>query len=148
MIRTLVLAALLAGAAHAQTADERARVRDLIWAKELANYGGRATTAGMASYIASTSEDYMVWPPGLPKPMRPDELKARAAAAPKGDQEKLALTLSDFTMHDGTAIIYYSSHKTMTATGTPVDERYDTVHVWSRYGADWKLIGGLARRMK
>lgn len=140
----MILAA--AGASSAQTPDAREQLRALIWQKELANYAGRATAAGLKSYIESIGEDYLVWPPGRPSPIHPVELKAQNAAAAKGDKEQLALTLTDFTMHDGTAIIFYSSHKTMTGTGEPVDERYDTIHVWSRYGADWKLIGGLARR--
>jgi hypothetical protein len=135
-----------AGASSAQTPDARDQLRALIWQKELANYAGRATAAGLKSYIDSIGEDYLVWPPGRPGPLHPAELKAQNAAAAKGDKEQLTLTLTDFTMHDGTAIIFYSSHKTMTATGDLVDERYDTIHVWSRYGTDWKLIGGLARR--
>ncbi len=131
---------------QAQSSDERARTEALIWSKEQANYAGRATAAGLAAYIDSIGDDYLVWAPGQPKPVRPAELKKQNTAAPKGDKEKLVVTLTDFTMHDGTAIIFYSSHKTMTATGQIVDERYETVHVWSRYGTDWKLIGGLARR--
>ena len=134
--------------AAAPEAPEKAAVRALIWAKELENYSGRTTVEGLARYIASISEDYLVWPPGRPAPLRPDVLKAQNAAAPKGTHEKLALTFVDFTMHEGTAIIYYSSQKTMTATGEVVDERYDTAHIWSRYGSEWKLIGGLARRTK
>jgi ketosteroid isomerase-like protein len=133
-------------ASAAQTLDPREALRALIWQKELANYAGRATESGLKSYIDSIGEDYLVWPPGRPAPLHPAELKAQNAAAAKGNKEQLTLTLTDFTMHDGTAIIFYSSHKTMTATGETVDERYDTIHVWSRYGTDWKLIGGLARR--
>lgn len=140
------IALALAGIAPAQTASERVRVRALIWRMELANYAGRATPAGLQNYIDSIGKDYLVWPAGRPRPLHPAELKAQNAAAAKGDKEKLTITLTDFTMHEGTAIIFYSSHKTATATGEPVDERYDTIHVWSRYGKTWKLIGGLARR--
>lgn len=135
-------------AVQAQTASEREQVRALIWKKELANYAGRATTAGLQNYIDNIGNDYLVWPPGRSVPLHADELKAQNAAAPKGDKESLTITLTGFTMHDGTAVIFYSSHKTTTATGAPVDERYDTIHVWSRYGSDWKLISGLARRTK
>lgn len=135
-----------ADASSAQPPDTREQLRALIWQKELANYAGRTTVAGLKTYIDNIGEDYLVWPPGRLSPLHPAELKTQNAAAAKGDKEKLVLTLTDFTMHDGTAIIFYSSHKTMTATGEPVDERYDTIHVWSRYGTDWKLIGGLARR--
>ncbi len=140
----LMLATVVA--TSAQQPDARAQVRALIWQKELTNYRGRATVAGLQSYIDSIGDDYLVWPPGRDRPIHPVELKAQNAAAAKGPREKLSLTLTDFTMHDGTAIIFYSSHKTMTATGDPVDERYDTIHVWSLYGTEWKLIGGLARR--
>lgn len=142
----LAMLLLAAAPAHAKGLDANARVRNLIWAQELDNYAGRATVAGMARYIASISEDYLVWPPGAKAPINAAELRRRAATNPVGDKERLTIELTGFTLHDRTAIIYYSSHKTMTATGQTVDERYDTVHVWVRDGKAWKLTGGLARR--
>ena len=143
-----IVALAWATASTAQTVSERERVRSLIWQKELGNYAGRATTAGLQAFIESIGPDYLVWPSGRPVPLHPADLRSQNAAAPKGDREHLSLTLVDFTMHDQTAIIFYSSHKTMTATGQVVDERYDTIHVWSLYGKVWKLIGGLGRQTK
>ena len=88
---------------------------------------------------------YVGWPPGIPKPSNLDTLRKSSAGFNRKNSEKLELTFTDFTLRDSTAVIYYQTHRTMLPNGTPVDERFDTIHVWVREGADWKLIGAMAR---
>ncbi len=121
-----------------------AAARDAIWAKEKKIYEGRAQ-AGLSYYLENTSDRYVGWPPGIPKPSNLDTLRKSSAGFNRKNSEKLELTFTDFTLRDSTAVIYYQTHRTMLPNGTPVDERFDTIHVWVREGADWKLIGAMAR---
>lgn len=126
------------------TAAEFAAARDAVWEKEKKIYQGRAE-AGLTYYLQNTSDRYVGWPPGLAKPSNLDTLRKSSASVNRKNSEKLELTFTDFTLQDGTAVIYYQTHRTMLPNGTPVDERFDTIHVWVREGTDWKLIGAMAR---
>jgi hypothetical protein len=121
-----------------------AAARDAIWEKEKNIYKGRAE-AGLTYYLANTSDRYVGWPPGQPKPSNLDALRQSAAGVNRKNSEKLELTFTDFTLQDSTAVIYYQTHRTVLPNGKAVDERFDTIHVWVREGADWKLIGAMAR---
>jgi len=121
-----------------------AAARDAIWDKEKKIYEGRAQ-AGLSYYLENTSDRYVGWPPGLPKPSNLETLRKSSAGFNRKNSEKLELTFTDFTLRDSTAVIYYQTHRTMLPNGTAVDERFDTIHVWVREGADWKLIGAMAR---
>lgn len=134
-----------AGASPSASADASvAAARDAIWDKEKKIYEGRAQ-AGLSYYLENTSDRYVGWPPGIPKPSNLDTLRKSSAGFNRKNSEKLELTFTDFTLRDSTAVIYYQTHRTMLPNGTPVDERFDTIHVWVREGADWKLIGAMAR---
>lgn len=124
---------------------EMAAARDSIWEKEKKIYQGRAE-AGLTYYLQNTSDRYVGWPPGLAKPSSVEALRRSSASVNRKNAEKLEMTLTDFTMQDGTAVIYYQTHRTMLPDGTAVDERFDVIHVWVREGADWKLIGAMARK--
>ena len=57
-----------------------------------------------------------------------------------------------FTVANGTALTYFSSHRTRLGVGfadksgnRDVDQRYENIHVWSWDGARWTLVGGMAR---
>ncbi|MCU0759214.1 MAG: nuclear transport factor 2 family protein [Steroidobacteraceae bacterium] len=145
-----LLLPLLAGAPlHAQapaaTPDTAfVAARDAIWAKEKKIYEGRAE-AGLTYYLANTSDRYVGWPPGQAKPSNLETLRKNSAAVNRKNSEKLELSLTDFTLRDSTAVIYYQTHRTVRPDGTRVDERFDTIHVWVREGDDWKLIGAMAR---
>jgi hypothetical protein len=135
-----------AAATSASTPADPALVaaRDAIWAKERKIYEGRAE-AGLTYYLANTSDRYVGWPPGQPKPSNLETLRRTSAAVNRKNSEKLELSLTDFTLRDSTAVIYYQTHRTVRPDGTKVDERFDTIHVWVREGEDWKLIGAMAR---
>jgi hypothetical protein len=133
------------GAGTNASADARfIAARDAIWEKEKNIYKGRAE-AGLTYYLANTSDRYVGWPPGQPKPSNLDALRKSAAGVNRKNSEKLELTFTDFTLQDSTAVIYYQTHRTVLPSGKQVDERFDTIHVWVREGTDWKLIGAMAR---
>jgi hypothetical protein len=149
----LTLAAMPASSADAPAAApptaapvsaEFAAARDAVWEKEKKIYQGRAE-AGLTYYLQNTSDRYVGWPPGLAKPSNLEALRKSSAGVNRKNSEKLELTFTDFTLQDSTAVIYYQTHRTMLPNGTPVNERFDTIHVWVREGADWKLIGAMAR---
>lgn len=121
-----------------------AAARDAIWEKEKRIYKGRAQ-GGLTYYLENTSARYVGWPPGTPKPSNLEALRRNAAKMGGNNQEKLEMSLTDFTLQDGTAVIYYETHRTMRPDGTPVDEHFEVIHVWVREAADWKLIGAMAR---
>ena len=63
-------------------------------------------------------------------------------------KEKIDTSLKGFTLSGATAVIYYSNHRTMKADGTPVDQVFENIHVWTREDGRWKVLGGLARMVK
>ncbi len=130
--------------AKAHAADAVTVARDAIWAKEQRIYQGRAE-AGLTYYLENTSDRYVGWPPGLAKPSNLDSLRKSSAGVNRKNSEKLEMSFTDFTLQDSTAVIYYQTHRTVMPDGTAVDERFDVIHVWVREGADWKLIGAMAR---
>jgi hypothetical protein len=133
-----------APAAAIAVAPAVAAARDAIWAKEKKIYQGRAE-AGLTYYFENTSDRYVGWPPGIAKPANLDALRKSSTGLLRKNSEKLEMSLTDFTMQDGTAVIYYQTHRTMLPNGTMVDERFDVIHVWVREGTEWKLIGAMAR---
>ncbi len=137
-------APLRAQSPRAAAVDAVSLARDAIWAKEQRIYQGRAE-AGLTYYFENTSDRYVGWPPGLPKPSNLDALRKSSAGFSRKNSEKLAMSFTDFTLQDSTAVIYYQTHRTVMPDGTAVDERFDVIHVWVREGADWKLIGAMAR---
>jgi hypothetical protein len=145
LLSVLATAPASGQAPAAVSAAEVAAARDAIWAKELKIYQGRAE-AGLDYYLKNTSDRYVGWPPGLARPSNLDALRKSSAGLSRKNSEKLEMTLTDFTLQDGTAVIYYQTHRTMLPNGTVVDERFDVIHVWVREGADWKLIGAMARK--
>jgi len=147
-MRHVALAALIAfGAvppALAQSDADRARIRDAIWAKEQKIYADRAN-GRLDFYIANTSPHYVGWPPSAPKPLALTGLKEDGKRLAGQTREKLSMELTDFTLSGDTAVIYYLNHRTMKPDGTPVDEKFENIHVWTREGGDWKLIGAMSR---
>jgi ketosteroid isomerase-like protein len=145
----LFVSALIATSAGAEDAagktpaDKMAEAKAIIFAKEQKIYGDRAT-GSMAYYAASTSPNYLGWPPTAAKPFPRQDLSSNNAGI-KGSKEKIDTQLVDFTMDGDTALIYYSNHRTARGDGTPVDEKFSNIHVWVKRDGDWKLLGGMAR---
>ncbi len=143
-----LVAALMvaAGAPMASAAEDPAAIeqaRTTIWTMEQAIYAGRGK-GDISAYADNTAQGYLAWPPILAKPMRVDGFK-RGKPDPAMTHEKLDMELLDFTLHGDTAIIYYRTHRTMLADGTPADDRFDVTHTWVLEGGKWRVLGGMAR---
>lgn len=146
MLRRLAFAVVVAFAvpAGAETAEEIAKAREQIWAKELAIYAGRAK-GDVGYYYDNAAPDYLAWTYGAPKPFRIDNLARARTTMRSQDKEKIETSFSDFTLHGDTAVIYYVNHRTVMPNGTPVDQTFDNIHVWVRDGADWKVLASMSR---
>jgi hypothetical protein len=144
-LAALALTLALPQIALAQSAEEVAKAKADIWAKEMAIYAGRAK-GDVGYYYDNTSPDYLAWVYGTPKPFRRDVMSGKGQKMK--DKEKIDTQFSDFSLHGDTAIIYYVNHRTMTPDGTPVDQVFDNIHVWVRDGSDWKVLASMSRLEK
>jgi hypothetical protein len=130
---------------HAEEPSDYEEAKAAIWAKELAIYDAWAET-GLDYYIEHSSPHYVGWPPGSPEPFSLDVLKQVQANLDVPNQEKRQITFDDLALHDDTAVLYYTTHRTMLPDGTPIDELLHICHVWVRDDTgDWKLVGALGR---
>lgn len=141
----LVPAAALAGETNA-AADYDA-VRDLLWEKEQAIYAGRGR-GDVGPYIESTSQHYVSWPPTVALPFSYDDLAAVAGKPVQPSREKLEMVYRHMSLSGDTAVIYYATHMTVSADGTPVDRRYHVTHTWVRENGTWRVLGGMARQVE
>jgi hypothetical protein len=128
--------------AMAQTAEEIEAARNEIWAMELSIYAGREQ-GDMSNYRNNVAEGYMAWPPVTAAPMRASNLGRDGDRG--SDQELIRLTFQDFSMNGDTAVIYYKSHRTRRADGTPSDDHFDVTHTWLKRDGRWGVFAGMAR---
>jgi hypothetical protein len=147
-MKTTALALLLAtGLAplplHAQTAAEMETARTQIWTLEQSIYAGRAK-GDLTAYADNLAKGYLAWPPVSDKPLATSNLRASAAKS-YASQEKLDMTFVDFSMNGDTAVIYYTTHRTRRADGTPCDDHFQTTHTWLREQGKWHVFAGMAR---
>jgi ketosteroid isomerase-like protein len=141
--------ALSAGAASAAETPRAHGARweaekQAIWAKELAIYEGRSR-GDLSLYLANTADDYIAWPPFNEVPKGNEGLRATGAAMAGKTKEHLEMTFLDLALNGPTAVIYYKTHRTMRADGTPADEYYEVTHTWIKQDGTWKVLGGMAR---
>ncbi len=141
--------ALTAGAASAADApaahDARwEAVKQAIWPKELAIYEGRSC-GDLSLYLASTATNYVAWPPFNEVPKGNEGLRATGAAMAGKTKERLEMTFLDLALNGNTAVVYYKTHRTMRADGTPADEHFEVTHTWVMQDGTWKVLGGMAR---
>jgi hypothetical protein len=115
-----------------------------IWAKELSIYAGRSR-GDLSLYLAETAANYLAWPPFNEVPKGNDGLKATGRSMAGKTQERLEMTFLDLALNGDAAVIYYKTHRTMRADGTPADERFEVTHSWVRENGEWKVLGGMAR---
>lgn len=130
----------------AQSAEERAKVEALLWEKEQKIYADRAN-GSLAYYLTQITDNYVGWPPGQAMPSDAKALRERSGLMKGNDKEELTMEKTGFTMEGDTAVIYYRTHRTMRPDGKPANEQFETIHVYTRSGEDWKMIGALARPM-
>ncbi len=141
---SLTLFILSAMPAFAQTEAEVTAARDAIWAKEQRIYLGRAE-GGLTYYLDNASGRYVGWPPFEPVPTDLSGLRETSNQMSGSNSEKLTMEFLDFTMAGDTGVIYCHTHRTMLPDGTPVDERWEVIHVWHQQNGDWEIIGAMAR---
>ncbi len=118
--------------------------RDEIWAKELAIYEARGE-GDISVYVSNTADGFSAWPPFTDAPYGRETLEKNGGGTNGGNQEELSMELVSFTLNGDSAIIYYQTHMTRSADGTPVDYRYEVTHTWMNDDGDWKVLGGMAR---
>lgn len=142
MAAAAVLAVTTGAPAMAQTAEEIAAAKDTIWEMELSIYEGRQR-GDMSNYRNNVAQGYMAWPPVTPAPMRASNLGRNGDRGP--DKEIITLTFRDFSMNGDVAVIYYNSHRTRRADGSPSDDRFDVTHTWVKRDGRWEVFAGMAR---
>ncbi|WP_159982009.1 MULTISPECIES: nuclear transport factor 2 family protein [unclassified Novosphingobium] len=118
--------------------------REAIWAKELAIYEGRGR-GDLSLYLGNTATNYVAWPPFNEVPKGNDGLRATGAQLAGKTKEHLEMTFLDLALNGDTAVVYYKTHRTMRADGTPSDERFEVTHTWVMQDGTWKVLGGMAR---
>ena len=140
----LILALSAVGSsAFAQSAEEIAKAKAEIWAKERTIYAYENRNLGGDYYYSISAENYLGWVYGTPKPFR----KPKAPPTPLKTPTKEVITpeITDFTLQGSTAILYYTNHRTMLRDGTPVDQYFPNIHVFIRENNDWKLLASMSR---
>jgi hypothetical protein len=138
-----VLASSAPAAADPAPAAQYEAAKDTIWTLEQSIYAGRAK-GDISNYANNVAAGYLAWPPMAAQPMRSDKLRP-VPPAQRQTQERLTMTFMDFTLHGDTAIIYYKTHRTSLADGTPVDQWHETTHTWVLEDGKWHVLGGMAR---
>jgi hypothetical protein len=131
-------------AASDEAADYRERVRVEIWENELAIYAGRGD-GNLQPYIEALATDYMAWPPFREEPADAEGLENLALQMRGQDQEELEMTFLDFSLNGDTASIYYKTHRTRSADGSPANDFYEVIHVWVKEDGVWRVFAGMAR---
>lgn len=139
-------ALVLSTTANAQSVHDAKweAVKNELWEKELGIYEGRGR-GDLSLYLSSTANNYLAWPPFYEVPRGNDGLKQTGETLEGKTQERLEMTFLDLALNGKTAVIYYKTHRTMTADGTPVDERFEVTHTWTLEKGKWKVLGGMAR---
>lgn len=141
----IVAALLPPGIAMAQDAPQsKAAAQAEIWAKERQIYAARGK-GDIGVYLANTATDYLAWPPLRATPEGRSGLDKTGRELTGKNQEVLAMHLTGFALNGSTAVIYYDTHRTRRADGTPADDRFEVTHTWVREGGTWKVFGGMAR---
>lgn len=123
-----------------------------IWAKEEAIFEGRGQ-GDLTNYLSVTSDGYLGWPPVMAKPLGLEKFRESADDASALEGERITLTREGFSVEGHTAVAYFTTHRTRLGKGfapegeREVDEYFENIHVWTREGGEWRLIGGMARKL-
>ncbi|HUD28791.1 MAG TPA: DUF4440 domain-containing protein [Novosphingobium sp.] len=118
--------------------------KQAIWTKELAIYEGRGR-GDLSLYLGNTAKNYVAWPPFNEVPKGNEGLRATGASLAGKTRERLEMTFLDLALNGDTAVVYYKTHRTMRADGTPADEHFEVTHTWVMQDGTWKVLGGMAR---
>jgi hypothetical protein len=133
-------------------APDPAAVEAEIWAKEEAIFEGRGR-GDLTNYLSVTSAGYLGWPPVMEKPLGLEKFRESADDAGALEGEKISIVREGFSTEGHTAVAYFTTHRTQLGKGfapegeRDVDEYYENIHVWTLEGGEWRLIGGMARKL-
>ncbi len=127
----------------AQSAADIAKARDEVWTMEKKIYTYEQRNLGGSYYYDISAEGYLGWVYGTPKPFRKAKSPPALLATPT--KEVITPEFTDFSLEDNTAILYYTTHRTMLRDGTPVDQHFPNIHVFIRKGNSWKLLASMSR---
>ncbi len=143
MFAGVVFALIAPAASFAQSAVEIAKAKDEIWAMEKNIYTYDQRNQGGDYYYNISSDGYLGWVYGTSKPFR----KAPAPPEPLKTPTKEVITpyMTGFTYVGSTAVLYYTNHRTMQRDGTPTDQYFANIHVFTREGNGWKLLASMSR---
>lgn len=141
----LTLGVLLGMSSSAPMADQDAdQVCALLWQMEERIYEGRAR-GDDSYYLSISSKAYIGWPPQFPDPVGYEVLAGIQPGSTRPSGEQIDKTLRGCSVDDDVALIFYSTHRTRAAGGEPVDQRFETIHVYVQRDDQWLLIGAMAR---
>jgi hypothetical protein len=140
---TVIATLGLAHSAFAQSAEDIAKAKDEIWAKEKTIYTYAERNLGGDYYFKNSAEGYLAWTYGSPKPFRKPNAPPTPLTTPT--QEVITPEFTDFSLEGNTAILYYTNHRIRLRDGTAVDQYFANIHVFIREGSDWKLLASMSR---
>lgn len=119
-----------------------------VWSFEQEIYRKRGE-GDLTYYLSMADPDYTVWAPEWEKPNGYTEL-VEAVKTLQGTTsgEKIAPEMKLVRVNEAgnVALVYYSTRRTAKAGGMAADDRFDTLHVWSKGKDGWRLLGGMARK--
>jgi hypothetical protein len=146
MTRILLAIALVLGMSSSvvMAAQDAEEVCATLWEMEQRIYEGRAR-GDDSYYLSIASKAYMGWPPQFPGPATYETLAGIQPGSTRPSGEQIDKTLRGCTVDDDVALLFYSTHRTRAAGGVPVDQRFETIHVFVRRADQWLLIGAMAR---
>ena len=123
---------------------DKDRILEHIWQKEMAIYQGRAN-ADLSYYLSNTSDNFLAWTAGTPKPYNKQEFSEKQKAISGNNKEIITTKFDGFTLSGNTAVIYYTNHRTRLPDGKIVDQKYDNIHVWINEDCSWNVFASMSR---
>ena len=117
-----------------------------VWALEKQIYEQRAQ-GDTLFYSDISSEQYLGWPAPAETPMPYQSIRSFAQQGEFKPGEVIDVVSNGITIDGDTAISFYTTHRTVSPRGQPVDERYENIHVYVKRDGKWRLVGAMSRRL-
>jgi len=122
-------------------------VEEIIWAKELAIFAGRAQ-GNIQPYIDVVHPGFLAWAALTDAPVtRQQFIERYTAVDPLSPGEEVTLKRNAISIEPSLAIVYFTTHRTRRPGGEAVDEYFENIHVWSLHEGDWKVIASMSREV-
>ena len=97
---------------------------------------GRAEAGLGTTHREHFPSRYVGWPARRSRAVEPRCASQGFSGLPPKNRRSSRMGLTDFTMRDGTAVIYYQTHRTMLPTAPQSTNASTSSHVWVREGTD------------